>query len=127
MSITRTQSQALMQLIEARAADLKEKIRSTLPKPADETTLERTGLAQDEVDVATAAAEDQLNHTMHERYLQELRQAEAARERAASGLLDCCSECGGEIGYDRLRAQPSAVRCVECQSRHERKPEALRR
>jgi RNA polymerase-binding transcription factor DksA len=116
-----------MQLIDARAADLREKIRSTLPKPADEETLERTGLAQDQVDLATTTAEDELNHTMHERYLQELRQVDAARERAANGLLDCCSECGGEIGYERLRAQPFAVRCVECQSRHERKLDALRR
>jgi RNA polymerase-binding transcription factor DksA len=127
MSIPRSQSAALMQLIDARAADLKEQIRSTLPKPADETAIERTGLAQDEVDVATAAAEDQLNHTMHERYLQELRQVEAARERAMNGLLDSCSECGGEIGYERLRAQPFAVRCVECQSRHERKLDVVRR
>jgi RNA polymerase-binding transcription factor DksA len=127
MSISRTRSEALMQLIDARAADLREKIRSTLPKPADEETLERTGLAQDQVDLATTTAEDELNHTMHERYLQELRQVDAARERAANGLLDCCSECGGEIGYERLRAQPFAVRCVECQSRHERKLDALRR
>lgn len=127
MSVTRSQSQALLQLIDARAADLREKIRSTLPKPADETTLERTGLAQDQVDLATTTAEDELNHTMHERYLQELRQVEAARERAVNGLLDCCAECGGEIGYERLRAQPFAVRCVDCQSRHERKLEVLRR
>jgi RNA polymerase-binding transcription factor DksA len=127
MSITRSQSDALTRLIDARAADLKEKIRSTLPKPADETALERSGIAQDEVDVATATAEDELNHAMHERYLQELRQVEVARERAASGLLDCCSECGGEIGYERLRAQPFAVRCVDCQSRHERKQEVVRR
>ena len=127
MSITRPQSEALMQRMDARTADLKEMIRSTLPKLADETTLERTGVAQDEVDVATAAAEDELNHTMHERYLQELRQLEAARERAANGLLDCCSECGGEIGYDRLCAQPFAVRCVDCQARHERQPDVFRR
>lgn len=116
-----------MRLIDERAADLREKIRNTLPKPADETTLQRTGLAQDQVDLATTTAEDELNHTMHERYLQELRLVESARERAANGLLDCCCECGGEIGYERLRAQPFAVRCVECQSRHERRQEAIRR
>jgi len=127
MSISRSQSEVLIQLIDARAADLRDKIRSTLPKPADETTLERTGLTQDQVDLATTTVEDEINHTMHERYLQELRQVEAARERAASGLLDCCSECGDEIGYDRLRAQPFAVRCVDCQSRHERRLDVLRR
>jgi len=31
------------------------------------------------VDLATTTAEDELNHTMHERYLQELRQVDALR------------------------------------------------
>jgi DnaK suppressor protein len=126
MSLTQSQSHELKQLIDARAVELQEKIRDTLPKPADETTLARTGLAQDQVDEATTSAEEHLNHTMHERYLEELRQTEAARERAANGLLDCCAECGEEIGYRRLRAQPYAVRCVECQELHERKLGILR-
>lgn len=127
MPLTRTQCAELEKLLAERVDELEEKVRSTLPKPADETTLERTGMAQDQVDDATTGAEEHFNHTMHRHYVEEMRQLDAARSRAASGLLDCCADCGGEIGYARLRAQPFAVRCVDCQERYERRSGALRR
>ena len=127
MSLTRTQSDTLKQLMEERAMDLERRIRETLPKPADETTLERTGVSQDEVDDATTNAEEHFNHTLHRHYVDEMRQIEAARERAGSGLLDCCTDCGDDIGYQRLSAQPFAVRCLDCQDRYERRAGAQRR
>ena len=127
MSLTRTQSDTLKQMMEERATDLEQRIRETLPKPADETTLERTGVSQDEVDDATTNAEEHFNHTLHRHYVDEMRQIEAARERVVSGLLDRCADCGEDIGYKRLSVQPFAVRCLDCQDRHERKIAAARR
>ena len=127
MSLTRAQSNSLKQLMDERAAELEEKIRGTLPKPADDSTLERTGVAQDEVDDATTSAEEHLNHTMHNHYVGEMRLADAARERVASGQVDRCVDCDEPIGYERLRAQPFAVRCVDCQEIYERRSGALRR
>jgi len=127
MGLNRSQNHALQQLIDERATELEEKIRETLPRPADETTLDRTGMAQDQVDDATTSAEEHLNHTLHEHYVHEMRQIGAARERAAKGMLDLCEDCGSDIGYERLRAQPSAVRCVGCQEVHERRLATLRR
>lgn len=127
MSLTRTQSNALRQLIDERTAELEEKIRGTLPKPADETTLERTGAAQDEVDDATTSAEEHLNYTMHRHYVDEMRLADAARERVASGQVNHCVDCDEPIGYERLQAQPFAVRCVDCQEIYERRSSAVRR
>jgi len=127
VSLTRTQSDTLKQLMEERAMDLEQRIRETLPKPADETTLERTGVSQDEVDDATTNAEEHFNHTLHRHYVDEMRQIEAARERAGIGLLDCCADCGDDIGYQRLSAQPFAVRCLDCQDRYERRGSAQRR
>lgn len=119
MSLTQSQRVELVQMMDARASELEEQIRNTLPKPADETTLERTGVAQDEVDEATIGAEEHFNYSLHRHYVDEMRQIEAARERAQNGQADSCTDCGDEIGYARLRAHPYAVRCVECQSRHE--------
>jgi DnaK suppressor protein len=127
VSLTRTQSDTLKQLMEERAIDLEQRIRETLPKPADETTLERTGVSQDEVDDATTNAEEHFNHTLHRHYVDEMRQIEAARERAGTGLLNCCADCGEDIGYQRLRVQPMAVRCLDCQDLYERKSGAARR
>jgi hypothetical protein len=38
------------------------------------------------------------------------------------GLLfeGVCEDCGGEIGDARLAAYPAAVRCIGCQTTHER-------
>lgn len=124
MSLTRNQSNTLKQLMDARAAEVLENIKNTLPKPADETTLERTGVSQDEVDDATTNAEEHLAHTMHRHYVGELRMLDAARERVDKGLIDSCIDCGSEIGFERLNVQPYAVRCVDCQQLHEKKEKA---
>ena len=59
---------------------------------------------------------------LHEagRDLEELREIESALQRIESGDYGECEECGNEIGYARLEAQPTATRCVECQAQHEK-------
>ncbi len=47
-------------------------------------------------------------------------QVRAALARMDDGTYGTCTDCGQEIGDDRLRAQPLAVRCVICQDRFER-------
>ena len=39
-----------------------------------------------------------------------------ARLAAAMPGLAACCDCGDPIGAKRLKAQPSARRCIECQS-----------
>jgi DnaK suppressor protein len=31
-----------------------------------------------------------------------------------------CIDCGGDVGVERLRAEPAAPRCIDCQRRHEK-------
>ena len=54
------------------------------------------------------------------RDLEELRDIDAALQRIETKDYGDCEECGNEIGYPRLEAQPTATRCVECQSLHEK-------
>ena len=54
------------------------------------------------------------------RDLEELRDIDTALSRMDSGDYGDCDECGNEIGFPRLEAQPTASRCVECQSIHEK-------
>lgn len=126
MNLTQNQCAELVRQMDMRVGELEQQIRNTLPKPADETTLERTGVAQDEVDEATTNAEEHINHTMHRHYVDEMKQVEAARERAQQGLANSCADCGEEIGYERLRVHPHALRCIECQSLYERQGGAAR-
>lgn len=35
-------------------------------------------------------------------------------------LSDACADCGDMIPADRLTAEPTATRCIDCQTRSER-------
>jgi len=50
----------------------------------------------------------------------ELTAVQAALHRIHDGSYGRCNDCGGEIGRERLLAQPSAERCVRCQERAEK-------
>ena len=50
----------------------------------------------------------------------ELNEIEAARRRLDDGSYGICTDCGADIGFERLHAEPQAARCVECQRRHEK-------
>ena len=54
------------------------------------------------------------------RDLEELRDIDAALQRIADGSYGDCEQCGTEIGYPRLEVQPTAARCIECQSQFEK-------
>jgi len=61
---------------------------------------------------------------LHQLHL-EMAAVQAAMHRIHDGSYGRCSDCGLEIGRERLLAQPSAERCVRCQERIE-KPTATR-
>lgn len=45
----------------------------------------------------------------------ELAAVRAALHRIDDGSYGACSDCGREIGRERLQVQPSATRCLPCQ------------
>ena len=49
----------------------------------------------------------------------ELTAVRAALERLADGSYGECTDCGQSVGVPRLLAQPSAARCIACQSKAE--------
>ncbi len=50
---------------------------------------------------------------------QELGAVSQALLRLQDGQYGSCVGCDGDIAFDRLRAQPWALRCVACQAAHE--------
>jgi DnaK suppressor protein len=54
------------------------------------------------------------------RDVQELNEIDAALRRMEDGSYGTCDECGQEIGYPRLDAQPTALRCIADQEKYER-------
>jgi RNA polymerase-binding protein DksA len=74
----------------------------------------------DQVDQAFVMTSVEMERGLIDRYNQELLRIAAVRERLASGVFGICVDCGEPIGAARLQAQPTAVRCTDCQWRHEK-------
>ena len=81
-------------------------------KPVVEVKSRRVGGATYQVPVEVRA---QRRQTLAMRWV-----IEAARARMADGSYGVCMQCGGDIPFERLQAQPTALRCIACQSEYEK-------
>ncbi|MFZ6862424.1 TraR/DksA family transcriptional regulator [Undibacterium sp. Ji67W] len=62
---------------------------------------------------------DVLNHDAMSKYLHqhaEWQSLQRAQARLSENIADICRECGATIPYARLEAEPTAERCIKCQS-----------
>lgn len=75
---------------------------------------------QDLADTAEGVNEELDRAALQQHYRGELDDIAQARERLASGDYGVCEDCGVEIPYERLLANPTATRCAPCQARRER-------
>ncbi|MGE0098789.1 MAG: TraR/DksA family transcriptional regulator [Hydrogenophaga sp.] len=73
-------------------------------------------LASASDDQASADAQRGLAFTLEERESAELVAIDAALERIADGSYGLCLDCGVSIPTARLHANPTALRCVACQT-----------
>jgi DnaK suppressor protein len=70
----------------------------------------------DAAECAYAGAAHILSHLLNE-----IREVEAALERVRLEHYGLCVDCGTPIGANRLRAMPTARRCIRCQVGTERR------
>ena len=120
MALTREQSIELGAVIEQRRSSLLAEIRDDLARVRAANDSEHAGPAGDPGDQSVADLISDLEQADLGRDVDELRAVEAAHRRYAEGKYGVCVECGTDIDYQRLRAQPAAIRCIECQRRHEK-------
>jgi DnaK suppressor protein len=120
MALTREQTIELNAVVEERRDALLRELREDAARSRGEQYSEIAGDAPDAGDQAVAALIADLGQADLGRDLDELRAVEAARQRLREGRYGVCVECGNEIDYARLRASPAAIRCIDCQRRHER-------
>jgi len=74
----------------------------------------------DEMDVARASAAVDTHANLIDRAESRLRLIDEALARVDNGTYGICADCGDEIGLERLKVLPFAVRCVDCESRRSR-------
>jgi RNA polymerase-binding transcription factor DksA len=78
-----------------------------------------TGIPED-TDLAQALSDRQTTDILVHLLDENREQVERALERVREGAYGICEACGHRIPADRLRYQPAATRCVECQSHWDR-------
>src|SRR5712691_6078164 len=78
-----------------------------------------TGIPED-TDVAQALSHREPTDILVHLLDQNREQVERALERRREGAYGICEGCSRHIPAERLRVQPAATRCVECQSQWDR-------
>jgi RNA polymerase-binding protein DksA len=106
-------------ILRARSTTLRDEIRTTLARSGDESHARIAEQARDPEDDSFADLIVDVNNAEVTRDLQELRQIDGAMQRLLEGSYGICLSCGVEIPIERLRAQPTATRCIRCQSTYE--------
>jgi RNA polymerase-binding protein DksA len=96
-----------------------EEVREELARSGEQHYIDLAGRVGDMGDQSVADALADLDAAMIDRHVREMREIESALARIAGGTYGDCLDCGGAIGLERLKAYPTALRCVQCQSQHD--------
>ncbi len=117
MALNDQQLQAAAQALGSRRAVVLEELRGETH--AEDGTL-RLPTHRDETDVEVSDALDAVDMAQALRDDAELKRIDAALARLRDGTYGQCADCGDDIDAARLLAEPTALRCTECQSRFEK-------
>jgi DnaK suppressor protein len=79
----------------------------------------REVLLQDSDDAPQRAADREIDLARSDAELRELGAISQALQRLDNPEFGLCADCGEPIAFDRLKAEPWALRCVACESRRE--------
>jgi RNA polymerase-binding protein DksA len=113
------QREELRQALVTRSQALREEIRQELLDMGEEHFVDLAGQVRDLEDSSVADMLVDLDMTMLDMHVDELRDIEAALLRMKKGEYGLCVDCGEETAVERLRAYPTAKRCQPCQTRRE--------
>lgn len=120
MALTRGQLDELEREMTRRRNALEAELHADAEESRENVFTETTGAVADTGDEASADLISDLSNAELSRDLDELRELDEALARLRAGRYGLCRDCGGEIELERLRAEPAATRCFECQRVHEK-------
>ena len=85
---------------------------------------DRQNDVRDDLEISDADIQADLDLALLQMRAETLVRINEALGRLDAGEYGSCCECAGEIPERRLRAQPFAVRCLQCEERRERRGRA---
>lgn len=95
-------------------------VRNDLEESEHQSYSEVIGEVRDSGDDSNAELLTYGERMESSRHSDALTDVDAALERLRDGSFGVCPDCGGEISIERLRAYPTALRCIDCQTRFEK-------
>lgn len=120
MALTAEQVHELKSIVERRRAALAREVGQDLDRVREDRLDNVVGAVPDAGDESVQSLIQDLDQAEASRDLSELRTLDAARGRMDDGSYGICSNCGQDIGFERLRANPGAERCIRCQTLFEK-------
>ena len=118
--VDQTQALDFKLRLRERAAQLRDELQRTRAKSIDETPGHVAERARDSEDDSFATLIVDTNLSEMERDVDELRMIDSALQRIDAGTYGSCPDCAQAIPFARLRAEPTAERCVQCQELYEK-------
>lgn len=107
-------------MVDRRRAALRAEVERGLDRVRNDGIDQIVGAVPDPGDESVQNLIQDLDQADTTRDLSELRTLDAARARIDEGSYGTCAECGQDIGFERLRANPGALRCIQCQTQFEK-------
>jgi len=92
-------------------------LRGELVDPGRDSA-ERLGAGSDD---SVETLTNELDEGMEDDLLSSLDEVDEALKRITDGTYGICIDCGQPIPDKRLEALPASARCIECQSKSERR------
>ena len=121
MSLSRSHVTELAEQLDRRRESLLEEVRDELEHSENQQYIEIIGRVPPDVgDQSVGDALADLNLAIIDRHVEELRDIDAAKLWIKDGSFGICIDCGSDIGFERLRAYPTAKRCRPCQEHREK-------
>jgi RNA polymerase-binding transcription factor len=117
--LTAAEFSTLAKQLEERRRVLRSELAAKLETQDNPALIGLRNRMEETDDWAVADLETALDVAEVSRDVGELREVEAALLRMKDGSYGECVDCGNNIPYARLHANPSASRCIACQERVE--------
>jgi len=98
---------------------LQQEIHDKLIKDGNSNATSLANKVHDKQEESLSEMLTEINLAMLSQHQHELKNLERAIKRMDDGEYGTCIDCGAPIASVRLQAYPTAVRCINCQAKHE--------
>jgi RNA polymerase-binding transcription factor len=102
-------------MLEDRRREILNEVQGKIRDQRDDTTWGKVNEVLDAGESSEVDIQEDIEFALLQMKAETLTKINEALGRLEEGTYGYCSECGGEVSEQRLRALPFAVRCKECE------------